>query len=397
MSILMQTLQKVVNEVSCDVPLWSKSKLGRMRCRWSLFSILIGFAAAVPLMLTLGSAGAAEPDTTELTVAVAILPPFVLRQNGQLTGFAIDLWNAVASRMKVKTNYQVTYGAPSLFDAVRFKRADVIGTPVVITEARDEEFDFSLPIIQAGLQIMVRDTGETPTQNPLADLLGLLFSKTMLLWLGIALVLILVPAHLVWLLERGRRDGMISNSKYIPGIFEAMYWAISGLTAQPQDMPHQWLARVFSVFWMFAGVVFVAFYTAQLTTALTVRQIQGAINGPDDLAGKRIGTLANSFAVDYLRSQNVQIQEFHEPGPLLQALQARNIDAVIYTAPVLMYYAAHEGKRLVKLVGPEFYLAPIAFGFQFGSPLVRKVNHALLALRENGTYQQLYHRWFGVP
>jgi polar amino acid transport system substrate-binding protein len=63
---------------------------------------------------------------------------------------------------------------------------------------------------------------------------------------------------------------MISNRNYFPGVFEAMSWAISTLTSQASDMPHQWLARTFSIFWMFAGVVFVAFYTAQFTTALTV-------------------------------------------------------------------------------------------------------------------------------
>jgi len=179
------------------------------------------------------------------------------------------------------------------------------------------------------------------------DLLGLLFSKTMLLWLGIALVLILIPAHLVWLLERRREDGMITNPKYIPGIFEAMYWAVSGLTSQAQEMPHQWLARAFSVFWMFAGVVFVGFYTAQLTARLTVRQIQGMISGPGDLPGKRVGTFANSYAADYPRSRSVQLQEFQKPEPMLEALQSKEIDAVVYTAPVLLYYAAHEGKGLV--------------------------------------------------
>lgn len=38
------------------------------------------------------------------------------------------------------------------------------------------------------------------------------------------------------------------------------------------------------------SVVFVAYYTAQLTAPLNVEQIQGDINGPDDLPGKRTAT-----------------------------------------------------------------------------------------------------------
>src|SRR5215469_6267828 len=277
--------------------------LSRLPCRGALIFALTLMAAS--------PAAAQGGSPTELKVAIMVVPPFVMEQDGSYTGFGIDLWNALATQMKVKTDYRLMSDITSLVEALRSKSVDIIGSPVTITAARDAEFDFSLPIMQAGLQIMVLDTGgtTTATPNPLEDLLELLFSKTMLLWLGIALVLILIPAHLVWLLERGREGGMIRNRKYFPGIFEAMYWAVSGLTSQAQDMPHQWLARAFSVFWMFAGVVFVAFYTAQLTTSLTVRQIQGTINGPDDLAGKQVATLSNSVAVDYLRVHNAQVQE----------------------------------------------------------------------------------------
>ena len=59
-------------------------------------------------------------------------------------------------------------------------------------------------------------------------------------------------------------------------------------------MPRHWLARTLSILWMFAGVVFVAFYTAQLTTTLTVEQIRGAIEGPDGFPGEQVGTVAHS-------------------------------------------------------------------------------------------------------
>jgi len=114
----------------------------------------------------------------KLRVAVAVHPPFVIQQNGSLTGFSIDLWNGVAARLNMKSDYQTLPGAESLTAAMRSKKADIVVSPVAISAARDQEFDFSLSIIQAGFQIMVRDTGETAATNPLEDLLRLLFSKT---------------------------------------------------------------------------------------------------------------------------------------------------------------------------------------------------------------------------
>jgi polar amino acid transport system substrate-binding protein len=342
------------------------------------------------------SAASAQGETPELRVAAIIVPPAVMEQNGTLTGFSVDLWNAVAARLKVKTNYQIVPDVRHLEDALRSKNADLT-IAVLITSARDEAFDFSIPTLQAGLQVMVRDTGEkAETANPVWDMLRLLFSRTTIVWLGIALLLVLIPAHLVWLFERGRPDEIISSPNYFPGIFQAFFWAISTLTGSPEGMPHQWVARTFSVFWIFAGVVFVAFYTAQLTTTLTVEQIRGAIEGPGDLPGKQVATVAGSTAADYLRGQNVQAEEFATPDQVYKALLDKKVDAVVLPAPLLLYYAVHEGKGRVKTVGPEFNTAPAAIMVQLDSPLRRKINLALIALRENGTYQQIYDKWFGT-
>jgi polar amino acid transport system substrate-binding protein len=51
----------------------------------------------------------------------------------------------------------------------------------------------------------------------------------------------------------------------------------------------------------------------------------------------------------------------------------------------------------VKVVGPQFTTAPLAIMLQLDSSLHRKVDCALVTLRENGTYQKLYDNWFRSP
>ena len=91
------------------------------------------------------------------------------------------------------------------------------------------------------------------------------------------------------------------------------------------------------------------------------------------------------------------MQEFATADQMFKALLDKKVDAVVTAAPLLLYYAAHEGKGRVKTVGPEFNTAPAAIMVQLDSPLRRKINLALIALRENGTYQQIYDKWFGSP
>ncbi len=361
---------------------------------------------ALALFVILGSlvplsaqAPAQQGEVTEIRVAVVITPPMVMEQNGSLTGFSIELWNAIATRLKVKTTYQIMPDGRALEEALRSKSADLIPA-AVITSARDEVLDFSYPTLETGLQIMVRETGATQGTasrlTPVLDMLRLLFSRTTIEWIVVGLLLVLIPAHVVWLLERRHPNGIISNRNYFPGIFQACFWGLSSLTSQSEGPPRQWLARGLSIFWMFASVVFIASYTAQLTTTLTVEQIRGAIEEPGDLPGKQVATMTSSPAANYLRERNAEVQEF-PPDQMYKALLDEKVDAVVAPAPLLLYYATHQGKGRVKMVGPEFDRSQVAIMLQLDSPLRKKINRALVVLRENGTYQQIYEKWFGGP
>lgn len=108
-------------------------------------------------------------------------------------------------------------------------------------------------------------------------------------------------------------------------------------------------------------------------------------------------TVPHSLAVDYLREHHAQVLEYSTVDQLFKALLDKKVDAVVTGAPILRYYAAHEGKGQVKMVGSEINIAPVAIMVQLNSPLRKKIDIALLALRENGSYQQLYDKWFGSP
>ncbi|MBL8393578.1 MAG: transporter substrate-binding domain-containing protein [Candidatus Accumulibacter sp.] len=359
------------------------SVMGRLLYRLSLAMLLL-------------SAALAQAGNPPVRVATFELPPFVMEQGAGLDGFSIELWNEIAARLRLGTDYRVAPDVQAVLQSLRSGEANIAVSGLFYTSERDREFEFSYPILNAGLQIMVRGSGDAFIPSPLRNLLDLLFSRTTLAWLGVALLFIVVAGHVVWIMERRQEDGMIASHRYFPGIFVAMYWAASTLLTQAEEMPRQWLARTLAVLWMFVGISFVALYTAQLTASLTVQQIKGAINGPEDLPGKRVGTLLGGSAVAYLKQQNAIVQEFQETAEMYQALLEHKVDAVLLGAAGQRYYANHEGKRRVTLVGPEFNKNDVGFIFPPASPLRKRVNGTLLALREDGTYQRIYGKWFGA-
>jgi polar amino acid transport system substrate-binding protein len=345
-------------------------------------------ALAVPASL-------AEEPPRSVRVATRVLPPMVIDEHGRLTGFSIELWNSIAAKLKMATEYQVAPDVGALLEDVRSGKADLGISAISITAERDRQFDFSQPMLEAGLQILVRGNGESGPSNPLLEFLRLLTSPTIAVWLGIAALLIVIPAHIVWLVERRHEQGIIPDRRYFPGIFHAMWWAGSTLATQAEQMPRHWLARVLAILWMFIGVVFVAYYTAQLTASLTVREIRGAISGPDDLPGKRVATTRNSTAAAYLRQKNVDVVEVEQIDAAYKALLDKQVDAVVFDAPALLYYVGHDGKGKVQLVGPVFRKENFGIAFPLDSRLRSEVDRALLDLREDGTYSRLEQTWFG--
>jgi polar amino acid transport system substrate-binding protein len=338
---------------------------------------------------------AAQAETAKLRVATRVVPPMVVEKNGALSGFSIELWNSIGKRLNRETEYVVLPDVRELLDAVGSGRADLAIAAISITSEREDRFDFSQPIMNSGLQILVRGTAVNVEANPLRELMQLFFSRTLLVWLGIALLLIIVPAHLMFLVERTHHSGIIPTNKYFPGIFHAMFWAAGTLATQADQMPRHWLARIVAVLWMFTGVVFVAFYTAQLTASLTVQQIKGPINGPQDLVGKVVGTTRGSTATAYLNEVRAQMVEFERVDDLYKALADQQVDAVVFDAPALLYYTTHDGSRLARTVGNVFHREDYGIVFPTGSPLRKQVNEALLGLRETDAYQSIYEEWFG--
>ena len=328
-------------------------------------------------------------------VATRAVTPFVVQDKGELTGFSIELWKKIAEQMKRTSIFQMTENVNALLGAVESGKADIGIAAVSITAERDHKFDFSQPMFESGLQILVRGHGDSETKNPFTGFLMLLFSPTMLVWLGIVAAMIFIPAHLVWFLERNHSEGIIPTRKYFPGIFHGAWWAAGTLATQADSMPRHGLARLMAVIWMFTGVVFVAYFTAQVTTSMTVEQLKGNIKGPDDLPGKNVATTTGSTAAQYLREHHANTHEFSKIEDAFQALQTKEVDAVVFDAPVLMYYAGHEGKGSVQTVGSLFRKENYGIVFPTNSPYRKPVEKALLALREDGTYDQLYDKWFG--
>ncbi len=131
---------------------------------------------------------------------------------------------------------------------------------------------------------------------------------------------------------------------------------------------------------------------------LLVRENNSDIDEFDDLEGKKIGTKIGSTSYDYL-VENLEADDGVTPYPgsadMYMALMSGAIDAVFYDAPNVGYFARTKGEGKVKTIGPLYEGQQYGIALVEGSEWVDEVNTALAAMKEDGTYKEIYEEWFG--
>ncbi|MCX6484988.1 MAG: transporter substrate-binding domain-containing protein [Mycobacterium sp.] len=383
----------------------------QMRAVIAVLMIVAAFAA-------LPMAGLATAAPRTVTVATRNLAPFVITNDSGKSGFTIELWEEIAKRQGWTTEYVDAENVTAQLKDVADRRAEVGAGAISITAERRHTFDFSQPIFNGGLQILVPHRASVPSQPGLVNFLPLLFSKAMGVWLLAGLILSVIPAHLFWLIERRKAEGPkvaggddddgaddggddeeeeegISRS-YFPGIFQAFAWSVGFLGFMPDTFPHRSLGRLLGILWGFIAIIFVSYFTATLTTNLTVSTYEGQITGPSDLVGKKVATVAGTTSARHLQDIGVPATGLPNIDDCLLGLRDGTYEAVVFDSPVLRYYAAGDGNGAVQLAGPVFNPEDYGLAFAQNSDLRPQVDQALLEIRQDGTYDLIKRKWFGA-
>lgn len=328
------------------------------------------------------------PPGTEISVGTRELAPFVIKEGDQFKGFSIELWQAIAIELGIKSRFTSYDKLPLLLDAVRSGKHPVGISAISITSERQKTLDFSQPMFRSGLSIMVS------SENRGLNVMAVMLSPGMLKAIGVFLLVLLIPAHIIWFLARGRDDGLPIAETYYPGIFDAIFWCAESMGGAAQHHPHRVFARIAAIVWIYAGIVLVAYFTAFATTSMTMESLRGEINGPADLRGKRVAVVEGSTSAKYAEELRSSVRSYKNFEEAAEAVVQGKAKAALYDTPVILYYTKNDPRAQV--AGAQFRAESYGIIFPLGSDLRRPVNQVLLKLIENGTYDSLYKKWFGT-
>nr|WP_229843157.1 transporter substrate-binding domain-containing protein [Halomonas urumqiensis] len=131
---------------------------------------------------------------------------------------------------------------------------------------------------------------------------------------------------------------------------------------------------------------------------IIVRADNDSVETVEDLEGMTIATKIGSTSYDYLQEtlgEDADITPYPGTSDMYMALLGRNVDAAFYDAPNVAYFAKTRGEGRAKVVGPLYEGQQYGIVFHKGSEWVEPTNQALAEMREDGTYDEIFEKWFG--
>lgn len=133
---------------------------------------------------------------------------------------------------------------------------------------------------------------------------------------------------------------------------------------------------------------------------LAVKPDNNEIVNPEDLVGKsiavKIGTSGDAYIRDLPYADEIQIDTYDSNNDTYLAVINGNDDATINDDSTLRFYINQEGEGSLKIVGELLTGDDYGIAVPEGNTeTLEAVNAALMQLVADGTYDQIYEKWFG--
>ncbi|NEX16318.1 MAG: ABC transporter substrate-binding protein [Halochromatium sp.] len=334
---------------------------------------------------------AAETDPpAAMIIATRQAPPFAFRgADGQWSGIAIELWNQIAEKHGFEFQY-TELGLTEMLEATAAGRVDGAVAALTITSDREQLLDFSHSFHASGLAIAVPQR----SSHLLALLSGFL-SPSFLAVIGALLALLTTVGVLIWLAER--RANAQFHRHPLSGIGSGLWWSAVTMTTvgYGDKAPTTLLGRSIGMVWMFAGLIAISTFTAAMTTALTLNELDSSISGVDDLRLKRVLALSGSTSDHFLTDQGIRHRTLNDLSEALAQLADGKADAVVHDAPILRFEIAeafaHQLRVLPFLLRRQQYGIALPPDSEFREP----ANITLLELIRSDTWIKILDRYLG--
>ncbi len=335
----------------------------------------------------------AQTETTALTtkkinVAFAGSEPFVFTESN--SGISVDIWQKIVAQKSWDFKHSTFNSVDEALHQLNQGKVDIVIGPISITTNRLENMVFSQPFYNSSISIISRLKNQSIWQK-----IKPFFSVKLLMAIGVFLIILAIVGTLLWLAERKKSPEQFSD-KPLNGIGTGMWLAIVTMstTGYGDKAPVTLMGRIIAGSWMVISLLFATTMVAGIASTLTISNLETTtISNIDQLSGRKTATILGSSSETFLNKTKARVITVSNLEEAILALENKEVDAVVFDRPQLLYYLKEHKKDNLYLSKAEYYKQGYGFAFPENSPLITDVNLAIVALSENQELQSIIHTY----
>ncbi len=331
---------------------------------------------------------ASSAQAKKLTVGVAAVAPFAMKNAaGNWEGIGIDLWRAVAGRLKLSYEL-VEMPEADLVAKLKTGEIEAVVGGLAVTPEIERELELSQIFYVADLAIGV---SRKSVPFEFRVLLDAFFSPQFLRIVFSVLGVIFAIGILMYYLERKRNPEDFGGKKS-QGLLYGLYWSAVMMTGVGANTPRTGAGRVIGILCVIAGLFLASSFTASITRVLTSELLTGRIQSERDLRRLHVAVLAG-LPAEALRQMGANFSVYGSPQDVIGAVVRGDVEACIMSEPVLKYYAGTFFKGRIDVIQIPGERRLYAIGLPPHSPLRKTLNIALLGIGTSPEWDDILHRY----
>ena len=326
-----------------------------------------------------------------LLVGTKESPPFAMKNSeGKWEGISIELWDLIAKKLNLKYKF-VQKDLEGLINGVSDKKLDAAVAALTITPEREKNMDFSHSYYITALSIAVKKE-----KNSYWNLIKkVFFSWNTLIVIVFLAASIIFIGSLIWLTEHKKNPDSFDPNP-LKGIANAIWWAAATVTFVGDkhiSIKTGW-GKTVAVLWMVVSFVFLASVIASITLVFYGNTFNKKI-ALKDLTKEKISTVKCSTSDIYLKERKFYADEYGTIKEALNAVALGKADAMVYDKPLLQHYINRYYPEDIVLIDSSFSPQDYSIALQQGSPLLEKINQALLEITHSPKWDKILHKYLG--
>ncbi|WKN40513.1 ion channel [Tunicatimonas pelagia] len=345
------------------------------------------------LLILLSLQLSAQPTPADSTVVenwqvgLYEFPPYMMKNDdGEWKGISVELWQDLADSVGIAYQFQeVSQG--EIKDQLESGRLNA--TLLLPVQAGLPSVTFSHIY-----HITFLGVATVQTQSLFSIAQGLFTMRFLRIVITLS-ILLLIVGTIVWLIERKSNDDSFGGERSIAqGIGSGFWWAGVTMTTigYGDKAPVTFWGRAVALLWMLIAMAVTASLTAALVSAVGGGTAE-AIEAPNGLRKKEVGTVADSPFGGYLDEENIKYEEFSSVEEGLKAVGQQELKIFAHSTATMRYWVNETSNITVQVKNTETLPQRYAIAYATNNRTTTCLDSTLIKIINQPNWQQRINRY----